>query len=330
MLFLDSKGGREWRRNRRSRLLELARMSIAPVPKPKPKPNDGTSIALGAVASVLSQGAQKKPWPIPPHLDFLFLDRATEQKPSLAFELWPELNAEIDKIERLNDKYKLSLRWNYLAKIWPEASIEMFVDCYLKTPAESRQHCLLGTYLESRGLPGTLAPKVQLEILETIKQRLKASKNAVAKGVLLQYRQQSTKNEFDTIDIAISQVDCVEGAEMSAKVFLRYKSGKDPFQISEGVEGHFGAAYFLGQKDQRYSSQYLPGNQRWYDDRLPVFANHYISKFRMLAARLIRARPIPKYMPTLEALKRDSNEKVKAEAEKTEASLDKLRKQSKP
>ena len=101
MLFLDSEGGREWRQNHRSRLLELARMSIAPVPNPKRKSNDGTSIALGAVASVLSQGKQKKPWPTPPHLDFLFLDRATKNKPSVAFELWPELNVEIKKIERL-------------------------------------------------------------------------------------------------------------------------------------------------------------------------------------------------------------------------------------
>jgi hypothetical protein len=102
MLFLDSPSGQKWRQQNRDRILELAKASIEPLPKrPSKFKNSDSSIAIGAVAAILNIGVNPEPWPIPQHLNFLFLDHAHESKPSIAMDFWPELNSSIDKIEKL-------------------------------------------------------------------------------------------------------------------------------------------------------------------------------------------------------------------------------------
>jgi len=326
MLFLNSKGGRTWRQANRNRLLELARKSITEPPKPRPIKNRDTSIALGAVASVLSQYAPGKAWPTPTHLEFLFLDLANGQRPSIAREFWPEFNEGLDEIyiKRLAESDKLAMRWNYLARIWPESTTDMFVDCYMKAPAADRQRCLLGRYRKNVGMPGTLPPLIQLEILTTIQGKLAQSSAGIAEGIYGSSYIPSwkTKNELETVDVAIGKVNCPGGAEKFVDQLSIQGGWKDPANLPEGFEGYERAGYLLSEWDQKYSLR----GRRWFDDRLNALAKDEDSQFRLLAARAIGLRPVPQYMPVLEILKKDSDEEVRAQANEVAAFLDELTK----
>ncbi len=321
MLFLDSLGGKEWRQQNRDRVLELAKASIAPPPKrPSKFKNSDSSIALGAVASVLNIGVNREPWPIPPHLNFLFLDHASEARPSIAMEFWPELDSGIDKIEKLGKVQALAIKWNYLAKMWPESTTDMFVDSYLKSTPENRQAFLIGTSNNWISMPQSIPVPKQLEILLELKDRV-AKENASGDGTFLPYVSKPTANEMETIDHAIVRLDCPQGAEMLLKLYKpayfkgmsqsttddyeSYRSSKWKFSISP----HF----------------YIANRRQWREDRFDIIVDHEDPTLRMAALRLIQLRPIPRYMPALKALEKDEDPKVRNRAIEVSEFLESLK-----
>ena len=326
MLFLDTNSGARWRSANQERLLELASKSIAPPhDEPNSKQNRDVSTALGAVAKVLGSQGSRDRWPIPEHLEFLFLDNRTEQRPTMAMQFWPEFDAGLDSIDvrKLSARLKLLARWNYLARLSPESTAEMFVECYLRTPPRERQWALVGSCgLE---LPGTLAPDVQLEILSGIKRRLAENPDNIGDGrggFGLFFHDRTTENELETIDLALSGVACRDGANRYVEEYYNAckRKGRGLNHLA-GFQGYQSVCYRLAE-----SENVLAGTgRRWVDERLHGFANHEDPEVRLYAVRAIRCRPVKEYMPALERLRQDENEKVSAAANEVAEFLEQLR-----
>jgi len=319
MLFLDSKGGAQWRQENRERMLELARLSIAPPPDEPRIKNRDTSIALGAVISVLSLGRKQKPWAIPQHLDFLFLDYGSQPKSSAAFEFWPQFDVGLEDLEKISEMDRLSMRWNYLAKMWPESNAEMFVDCYMKMSPEARQNCLLGVYRNSVGIPGTLPVSAQLEILRRIREQIKNSSEPWAKGIYREHHRGKTNNELETLDCALAEIDSVEGAKMYLR--LRDPTSWKSTRPNEGYERYQRVIYRLSKSDDKYATR----DRRWFKDRMIQLVKHRNPDLRLWAVHAIKVRPVPEYIPLLASLQLDTDEGVSKAANDVAAFLDRLR-----
>lgn len=318
MLFLDSLGGRKWRQDNRETTLDLARRSIAPMPKPKPMvKNKDASLAFGAIASIFSQG-NKEPWPIPEHLNFLFLDHGLEAKPSVAMEFWPEFTSGIEKIERISQLDRMAMRWNYLAKLWPESSADMFVETYIAEDSDLRQEFLLGKYRESVGLPQTLPVSAQLEILQNLQTTIRKNPKGVPDGVRLHdFREHETANEIETIDHAISNIDSQAGAETYLRLMrsglVQWADKSDGFDSYESLKWKFSTRY---QKHDAF------GKFHWRDDRIKVFAEDDDPLIRIVALQVIQHRPVPQYVKLLQNLTQDKDETVRKKALEVTAFLD--------
>ena len=335
-IFLDSKGSREWRRDHRNRLLELARQSIKPiatVSKPRSKSNSKKQpeIALGEDANFLNFGRFLDTWSEQSHFELLFLDPPTRQQPSLGFEFWPEFDAAVEKAEHIHGHAKLSLRWQYLAKIWPESSVEMFVECYMKSAPNWRQVCLLGCYFDHVGLPRTIPLEAQSEILQAIKKRVLASGEPFAKGVHLDLYASFTRNEIESIDTAIAWIDSPASADAFVKVLAAYQTYHDR-PSRKAIR--FDSSTFRHQYDHwRIYNYYQPKVMAWRDrwlslDCVTALAKHKDPQRRLVAIGVIRYRPIPAFTKLLETLRQDSNEEVRVEAQELAAFVDELRKKS--
>ena len=132
LTYLDSPGGRQFRREHRDRLLQIAVRSLEPVRRQKAKTETERAAAM-VTAAILSNVQPSSPGATPPHLDFLFLDQtSTENQKSLAMEFWPYYDRQLGTIptENISVSQLLRLRWNYLARLWPESTVEMFVQAY--------------------------------------------------------------------------------------------------------------------------------------------------------------------------------------------------------
>ncbi len=64
----------------------------------------------------------------PTELDFLFIDREySRQRPSMAMTFWPELDGRAKGEPTHSRDATLKMRWDYLARLWPESTAEMFL-----------------------------------------------------------------------------------------------------------------------------------------------------------------------------------------------------------
>ncbi|QEG20734.1 HEAT repeat domain-containing protein [Mariniblastus fucicola] len=318
MLFLDSKGGAQWRKSNRKYVLDLAQQSIAPNPLLAKSKDQDADTAMAAIANLLSLKTPTDPWPIAPHLEFLFLDHANEPRPSIAMEFWPELDSGIDKIETMHLTVRLQLRLNYLARLWPESTPQMFVDCYLDSPPDVRQRCLLGIYENSVGIPQTIPAEVQLEILSKLKDEVKQSPDGVADGVRLFPGDRESADELESIDYAIANLDCKQGAEMFLKLrsqwFEKIAAIEDDYEVWRRSKFVFADA----------PHKYIPERRSWKEDRIEALARSDNPLHRSTVARLIQARPLPRYMSLLETLTTDEDSAVRQRAVEVKAFLGNL------
>lgn len=98
----------------------------------------------------------------PPDLDFLFLDREfTPEQPSLAMKMWYELDSLANGVPKHARSQMLRMRWDYLARMWPESTPQMFISALQQAIAAD----------ESLSLPefhSSLPANSQFEILQAL------------------------------------------------------------------------------------------------------------------------------------------------------------------
>jgi hypothetical protein len=98
----------------------------------------------------------------PADLNFLFLDHpGTDSRPSLAMRFWPDLDRLAKSAPDHAHNEMLKMRWNYLSRLWPESTTEMFIDSFHQT---TRSEQIL--YIPD--LPQTLSAEARFEILEAV------------------------------------------------------------------------------------------------------------------------------------------------------------------
>lgn len=134
LMWLPGPVGREFRLQNASRLLELARNSV-----------EEFELHTGS---------------LPQDIDFLFLDRTwTANEPSLAMRFWDDVDRMAKLIPDHSQEQALPMRWNYLGRLWPESTVQMFVDAYAEQPLESRLYATLSD---------DIAPDDQVEIYSAL------------------------------------------------------------------------------------------------------------------------------------------------------------------
>ena len=75
----------------------------------------------------------------PTEMDFLFIDREFSKKhPSLAMRFWPDLDGHA-KGQSSHSQTILQLRWDYLARLWPESTPQMFLSA-LREANNGKEH----------------------------------------------------------------------------------------------------------------------------------------------------------------------------------------------
>jgi hypothetical protein len=133
-MWLPGPVGREFRRQNESRLLELAR---------------------GSVGDFELMSGQ-----LPDDLGFLFLDRTwSVDESSLAMRFWDDVDRMAKLMPDHNQQEALRMRWDYLGKLWPESTAEMFVDVYAEWPLGERLYA---------SLPESIDPSDQAEIYSAL------------------------------------------------------------------------------------------------------------------------------------------------------------------
>ena len=95
-------------------------------------------------------------------LDFLFLDRAfSKNSPSLAMRFWPELDGVAQSMPENSRNEAFGLRWNYLSRLWPESTPDMFVKAFEQSDAAHH-------YVNIPLLPETIPAVDQFEIYQCL------------------------------------------------------------------------------------------------------------------------------------------------------------------
>lgn len=336
LLMLDSPVGNEYRESHRAELVDLANRSLKPVPKkPRSKKDRDDSVALGALNSIFGGNIfggnnSSTDAPIPQHLEFLVLDSPSDKvaETSLGMEFLPELYSRLNELPEMKENIRLILRWNYLARLWPECGVEPFVNSYFETNSRWRQVALLGTHGE-RWLPESLPVECRMEILSRILAKAETQNGAETEGTFL--LQGKTENELESIKRAIAVLDC----PLAGATFVELNAGK----FAEGGRLNPGEPPFDEEKMKRLQRQigeYRPYRRKsaagvkpmdflYRGDRINAFAQHSNPDIRMIAIAVIRDRPIPKHLPLLDSLAQDSNDEVKRWALKALKELNTIR-----
>ena len=134
LMWLRGPVGREFRRQNESRLLELARNSV-----------EDFDLMTGS---------------LPTDLGFLFVDREwTADDPSLAMRFWEDVDQMAKLVPDHSHEQALRMRWDYLGRLWPESTIEMFVEAYSRQQVKGRLSAVL---------PESIDPSDQAEIYATL------------------------------------------------------------------------------------------------------------------------------------------------------------------
>ncbi len=227
-MALDSVAGRDWRKRNRRKLLALAKKSLGPKTYEQPKVSPGEIQFLGALESVarVSTPHLDERWMVPNHLEWLFIDhqqelenRDADDQKSLAMEFWPTFDAMLDDIPQFRDHTRDKLRWNYLARLWPESTQDMFIGSYMAMDIISRQNLLTGfpagTVPYRSPLPDVIPAETKLEILRRIRHRVQEERvDADVKTYRwidvfdpFLYEPELEATELAVIDWAIASVD---------------------------------------------------------------------------------------------------------------------------
>ncbi len=98
----------------------------------------------------------------PKELDFVFWDcQFSKRHPSLAMRFWPELDGRVKAQPSYSREQTLKMRWDYLTRLWPESTPEMFQSAL-------RDATSLNEHLNIPNMPDVLSADAQFQILEML------------------------------------------------------------------------------------------------------------------------------------------------------------------
>ncbi|MCA8992561.1 MAG: hypothetical protein KDA88_11300 [Planctomycetaceae bacterium] len=144
LAMLDSPLGAEFRRQQSDKLLDIARDAV-----------DENSMWA---------------WSIPDGLDYLFVDFGSTvapqvnyggSTPSLAMQFWPKFDGMMHAVPERRQQETLRGRWTYLARMWPESTVEMFAKSFAEA-AENQDFTFAPNF------PEDFPPSEQFRILSGV------------------------------------------------------------------------------------------------------------------------------------------------------------------
>jgi hypothetical protein len=231
----------------------------------------------------------------PDQLNFLFLDRDfTAQKPSLAMEFWPHYNRMIAAIPGNVAREKRRHRLLYLARMWPESAVDMFVEAYRQCSDSSFAFDLPDTIpTEARARILAAAEEQKQQLLST----LKPTPRILNSDDVYNTARNSTFHLRWDVDVQPSQRSAILFAEV-----LELPSGES--EVKRRVE--------------------RLNHDRSMNAHVEVLARHDNPKLRVLAMPPIRRHPIPRRTSLLAALVKDEDPTVREQAIKVQSELDRL------
>lgn len=251
---LDSEAGHRFRREHAGELLDVARTAFGP--------------------SNLDDSS------VPRSLDFLFLDAAEPHaRPSLAMQFW----GHFDRILGSDDA-ALAMRWDYLGKMWPESTPNMFAEAFMQTDSESFW----------ASLPRTMSAAdrfaVYFAVYEAVDKRLASNPD-----------EGRTRRHLEKIR---REIETLPHAAAASMFIARYESGEYPYTTDH-----------LHEQIRFDTTRH---------DHVAQLAEHEDPEFRRAALAPIRNHPIPRRLKLLETLVHDSDASVAAEARTIRLELDLL------
>ncbi|MCR9201819.1 MAG: hypothetical protein NXI04_24500 [Planctomycetaceae bacterium] len=291
LLTLDSPAGRQWRREHRDMIQQLAADSLQLSPESASLDDGQQQWQEFSLRLTLSGDICP-----PAHLDCLFIDGPSDG-PSAAMQFWPEYRRLVDQQKSLTGYRIMQLRFGYLASMWPESTPQMFVEAVRDfVPGMNSQSLRL--------LPETLADTDQFEILEAMKQ-------AVAEVPITDTERRIHKTEQDIIAYRRRafftqqlRLDCPAAAELIVRNYL------DTWSADSLAERLDNTGYYQAE-----------------DALVTAFARCEDSRFRLSALTCILNVPSPERMPLLSALEADEQADVAQRAAEVRRLLEDLTEQ---
>ena len=253
LLKLDSPAGRQFRRDHRERLLKTARES-------------GVNLTTSSIEE---------------RIGFLFMERDfTPTSPSVAMQFWPDFDRMLAATAGANDSNALVARWNYLGRLWPESTIDLFVETF---PTEPERVTLYGALPDS--IPTIDRFRILSAVENMLQQKLLTMKEVPSSDRHALYNK--IKNAIHTVRWRQKDVPDPE----AAPVFL------------EMYAGH-------GDSDRIKAVTERMENDRVHHGLVELAANHENVEYRRLALVAIRHHPVARRVRLLEQLKNDRDPAV--------------------
>ena len=269
---LDSPAGRKFRMENESRLLELS------------------ANAFG--------NFERMSGTFPDKLQFLFMDRnPADGIKSLAMKFWPTYESIVDSMKHPDHGKAEELKWEYLAKMWPESTVEMFV--------KAADHEMKGR--QQTTLPATMPAEDQFKIYAAVqdkwKKRLATLTEPIGRD---QYNYERAyhwvKWEIERIESLLQNLPCLSSAERFAAFYEADFSNEQQSNLAKWIV-----------------------SDRIHDDHLEVLASHKSVAFRLAVVPAIRNHPIARRRLLLQKLKTDEDPDVRDKAIQIEADLNHLK-----
>lgn len=268
LLALDSPRGQQFRRQHQNTAFRIA--------------SRGLEEAFGKVNEV------------PKELSFLFVDKPEPGKPCLATAFWPVLDAFASTIsDDKNGSEALDLRLDYLSKMWPASTAQMFVDAMLKVPD---QH-----YFNPRRMKA-LAPKTRFKILTEVIKALQKRQGQLSKP------RYAGRDAYSVIEAKIQKLNsrrmnlaCPEAAAL----FVEYWSARSDHDIK--------------QLEKRMAVDSI------HHDHVEALASHPDPRLRSAALLAIRYHPTVRRLNVLKKLGSTSDKLIQSEANAVAGQLDSIR-----
>jgi hypothetical protein len=301
LMYVDSAGGRRFRREHRDRLLQIGIRSLEPIKRPAAVTNTEQTARL-IEAAILSNLPRPHRSATPPHLDFLFLDRTfTKDQKSLAMEFWPYYSAKVQTLSYVDTTDVLRLRWNYLARLWPESTVEMFVEAYPEErsplydfwPRKRIAHYLL---------PDTLPADVRFAILSGVRAKLQLKFQSLPDPQKALAKPYHAVTDIDGLGWSLQRLPCMP----SAVAFLEaYRVDESPDKLEQ-------LRKFMASDTDHH-------------EHVELFTRDEDPELRRAALLAIRNHPIPRRMDLLDTLLHDPDAAVRSEAATIQEELETLR-----
>lgn len=252
LLKLDSPAGREFRNQQQSELLQLAQRACA--------------------SHDIDSGH------IPDGLEFLFLDKSEGGQRSLATRFLPTFTS-VARGTPDDDHVELSLRWRYLARMWPESNVQMFVDALLEqTGAPNYPR-----------LPDTMAVEDRFVILMASHDALQKKLDTLTKPKYLN----NLKDPYTATHRSLGEIERMLSylPHPAAAPFFLQKFGSNMDLLSERI-----------------------ANDTIHDDIIEQLAQHELSDYRFVVLPAIQNHPTKRRRQILETLLKDDSEEVRDKA----------------